>query len=278
MLQLHIFTQKREQNLVQPELNYVIEITKHAGQILREMHRTQIEVNHKSKADLVTAADKASEAYLLREIQRHFPTHSINAEESGQHLGDNQHQWFVDPLDGTVNYAHGMSFFSVSVGYALNGQLELGAVYDPLMDECFYAQRGQGAFLNGRPLQVSKTEDLINSLLVTGFRFQLLDTAQANFNNFIRFSHLTQGVRRLSSAALELAYIAAGRLDGFWEVSISQWDIAAGALILQEAGGIVTKMFGEPNFMEDPVSILAANPVIHGLMLKELLEERNKQL
>ena len=146
------------------------------------------------------------------------------------------------------------------------------------MDECFYAQRGQGAFLNGRPLQVSKTEDLINSLLVTGFRFQLLDTAQANFNNFIRFSHLTQGVRRLSSAALELAYIAAGRLDGFWEVSISQWDIAAGALILQEAGGIVTKMYGEPNFMEDPVSILAANPVIHGLMLKELLEERNKQL
>ena len=110
MLQLHIFTQKREQNLMQPELNYVIEITKHAGQILREMHRTQIEVNHKSKADLVTAADKASEAYLLGEIQRHFPTHSINAEESGQHLGDNQHQWFIDPLDGTVNYAHGVIF------------------------------------------------------------------------------------------------------------------------------------------------------------------------
>lgn len=262
--------------MTQPNLNLLTDISRHAGGILRDMHRTHIEVQHKSIADLVTAADKASEAYLLSEIQQRFPTHAINAEESGSHAGDGRHQWFIDPLDGTLNYAHGMSFFSVSVGYACDGQLQQGVVYDPLLDECFTAQRGQGAYLNGHLLQVSPTDKLIDALLVTGFKHHLIDTELANFNNFERFSRLTQGVRRLGSVALDLCYVAAGRLDGFWEVSVSQWDVAAGALIVQEAGGIVTRMYGEPDFMAEPVNILAANPHIYPLMLAVLDEEREK--
>ncbi|MCJ7694849.1 MAG: inositol monophosphatase [Anaerolineaceae bacterium] len=257
-----------------PELSFVEEITRHAGQILRDMYGQQIEVHHKSTADLVTAADSASEEYLLGRILKQFPTHAINAEESGSHAGAVDHQWFIDPLDGTINFAHGMSMFSVSVAYAHQGQLELGVVYDPLLDECFTVQRGKGAFMNNHRLQVSKVTDLINSLLVTGFRFGLKDTPLHNFNNFERFSRMTQGVRRLGSAALDLCYVAAGRLEGFWEVAINQWDIAAGALLVQEAGGVVTKMFGESDFMADPISILAANPVLHPLICDILIEER----
>lgn len=253
-----------------PDLNFLINLAQHAGQILRKMYRTEMDVQHKSKADLVTAADKASEAYLLGEIQRFFPSHSINAEESGKHSGDRKHKWFVDPLDGTLNYTHGMPFWSVSIGYELNGQLELGVIYDPLLEELYTAERGKGAYLNGQRLQVSKTDQLIDSLLVTGFRHHLLDTSLANFDHFIRFSRLTQGVRRLGSAALDLAYVAAGRLDGYWEVLLGQWDIAAGVLLVREAGGIVTNMFGEPDPLKEPVSLLAANPVLHSLMLQEL--------
>jgi myo-inositol-1(or 4)-monophosphatase len=259
-----------------PELSFVIDISLHAGQILRDMHRKHIEVQHKSVADLVTAADKAAEEYIIGAILGKFPDHSIKAEESGSHKGNPDHQWFIDPLDGTLNFAHGMSFFSTSIAYALNGQLELGVVYDPLLDECFTAQRSKGAFMNNHRLQVSNTDQLIDSLLVTGFRFSLKDTPRNNFNNFVRFSGLTQGVRRLGSAALDLCYVAAGRLDGFWEVSINTWDIAAGALIVQEAGGVMTKMYGDPDFMSDPVSVLAANPVLHPMFLDVLLEEREK--
>jgi len=270
-------TRKNPQTMQKPHLEFVTDTARHAGQILREMHRQHIEVKHKSVADLVTAADKAAEEYIISTILDKFPDHSIIAEESGSHKADPDHQWYIDPLDGTLNFAHGMSFFSVSIGYAYKGVLELGAVYDPLLDEMFYAQRGKSAFLNGHHLQVSKTDELINSLLVTGFRFSLKDTKDSNFDNFVRFSHLTQGVRRLGSAALDLCYVAAGRLDGFWEVMINTWDIAAGALIVLEAGGVMTKMYGEADFMADPVSILASNPLLHPKLLQVLEEERAKQ-
>ncbi len=261
----------------QPELSFIEEIARSAGNILRENYGKQIEVQHKSTADLVTAADKASEKFLIETILTKFPKHAINAEESGSHSGEANHQWFIDPLDGTINFAHGVPFFSVSVGYAYDGQLELGVIYDPLLDECFTAQRGKGAWLNKHRIQVSKTGKLINCLLVTGFRHYLRDTPQNNFNNFARFSRITQGVRRLGSAALDLAYVAAGRLDGFWEVALHQWDVAAGALLVQEAGGIVTRMYGEPDFMAEPVSILAANPHIYPTMLAILEQEQDKQ-
>lgn len=261
----------------QPELSFVEEIARSAGEILRENYGKQIEVQHKSATDLVTAADKASEKFLIESILAKFPRHAINAEESGSHSGEANHQWFIDPLDGTINFAHGVPFFSVSVGYACDGLLELGVIYDPLLDECFSAQRGKGAWLNGNRIQVSKTNKLIDCLLVTGFRYYLRDTPQNNFNNFARFSRITQGVRRLGSAALDLAYVAAGRLDGFWEVALHQWDVAAGALLVQEAGGIVTRMYGDPDFMAEPVSILAANPAVYPLILDILLEEREKQ-
>ena len=261
----------------QPELSFMEEISRSAGEILRENYGKLIEVQHKSTADLVTAADKASEKFLIETILTKFPKHAINAEESGSHSGEANHQWFIDPLDGTINFAHGVPFFSVSLGYACDGQLELGVIYDPLLDECFTAQRGKGAWLNGDVIQVSKTDKMIDCLLVTGFRHYLRDTPQNNFNNFARFSRITQGVRRLGSAALDLAYVAAGRLDGFWEVALHQWDVAAGALLVQEAGGIVTRMFGKPDFMAEPVSILAANPHIYPMMLAILEQERDKQ-
>lgn len=255
---------------MQPDLDFVIDISKHAGQILREMHRKQIDVQHKDITDLVTAADKAAETFLLDEILSKFPSHSINSEESGKHEGDPNHKWYIDPLDGTLNYAHGMPMFSTSIGYALNGKLELGVIYDPLLDEMFSAQRGHGAFVNGKRLQVSKNQDLIDCLLVTSFKRKLLDTMQSNIDNFFRLSKLTQGVRRLGSAAINLAYVAAGRLDGYWDVTLSQWDAAAGILLVEEAGGVVTKMYGEPDPLNEPVSILAANPTIHSLILEEL--------
>ncbi len=261
---------------MQPTLPLIIECAKTAGAMLRKMQYQDLEIQHKGRTDLVTAADKASEVYLLGEIQRNFPSHSIIAEESGNHQGDPAHQWFVDPLDGTLNYAHGLPFYSVSIGYAHNGRLELGVVYDPSLDECFSVQCGQGTHLNGQVIRISKTNTLIDALLATGFRAALIDTSRSNFNNFLRFSRLTQGVRRFGSAALNLAYVAAGRLDGFWDVSLSQWDVAAGALLVQEAGGIVTKMYGEPEVMSEPVSILAANPVMHEMMLKELLKQRQE--
>lgn len=260
----------------QPDLSFLIEIAQHAGKILRDMHRTQIDVQHKDVTDLVTAADKAAETYILGEILEKFPTHSINAEESGRHDGDGNHQWFIDPLDGTLNYAHGMSMFAVSIGYALNGKLELGVIYDPLLGEMFSAQRGHGAFVNGKPLQVSMAAKLIDCLLVTSFKHKLLDTKQSNIDNFLRLSKLTQNVRRLGSAALNLAYVAAGRLDGYWDVTLSQWDVAAGILLVEEAGGVITKMYGEGDPLGEPVSILAANPVIHALILKELCELKDQ--
>lgn len=274
MLKLPDKSKQGSQIMQKPEINFISQLALQAGKILREMHRQKIDVQYKSEADLVTAADKASETFIINQIKQNFSTHAIYAEESGRHSGNSAHQWYIDPLDGTLNYAHGLSFFSVSIGYAVDGQLELGAIYDPLLDELFTAQRGQGTFVNGKRMYVSKTDQLIDSLLVTGFKHSLIDTPQANFKNFIRLSRQTQGVRRLGSAALDIAYVAAGRLDGYWEISTNPWDIAAGALMVQESGGMVTGLYGEPDFIKEPVSILAANPTMHKLILSELIKEQ----
>lgn len=245
-------------------------LARQAGVILRASYGTHLHIQHKGTIDLVTEADRASEAFLLGEIQRRFPGQRVVAEESGELNGHAGQAWYVDPLDGTVNYAHGVPIFSVSLAYAEEGQVKLGVVYDPMRRECFSAQRGRGAWLNGVPLHVAQARDLDHSLLVTGFPYDIRTNPQNNLEHYARLALRSQGVRRLGSAALDLSYVAAGRFDGYWEIRLGAWDLAAGALIAQEAGAVVTKLSGDPDYLLPPFSILAANPVIHDLLLKEL--------
>lgn len=257
----------------QPDLQFVKDLALGAGDILRSFIGKDKDIHHKGITDLVTAADHAAEKFIIDAIRQNYPQHAIYAEESGKLSGNANLQWYIDPLDGTVNFAHGVPIFSVSIAFAINGQVQLGVIYDPVQQECFFAERGKGAYLNDAALHVSETAQLIDCLLVTGFPYNLMKTERNNLNNFAHFSLISQGVRRLGSAALDLCYVAAGRLDGFWEQSIKPWDIAAGALIVEEAGGRVTKMLGDEAYLPEPCSILAANPVIHALMLAELQQK-----
>jgi myo-inositol-1(or 4)-monophosphatase len=249
-----------------------------AGQILRDGYNTEHTVHYKGTIDLVTETDHASESFLIREIQSQFPDSHILAEESGETAGENEGTWFIDPLDGTVNYAHHIPMFCVCIAYAVKGltstglsaSVTLGAVYDPLRDEMFTAERGQGAFLNGKKIQASDTTELQKSLLVTGFPYDTWDTKLDNFKYFERLAKKTQGVRRLGSAALDGCYVAAGRFDGFWEFALRSWDIAAAGLIAEEAGARVTTLDGRADYLSTPISILAAAPGIYEKLLEEL--------
>jgi len=258
---------------MQPTLTYIENLARQAGAILREGYNKEHHVQYKGVIDLVTEVDHQSEAYLLGEVRRDFAEHHIFSEESGIIKGNDDHIWYIDPLDGTVNYAHHVPIFSVSIAYASHGTLSLGAVYDPLRDEMFSAERGKGAHLNGKRLQASSTTELQKSLLVTGFPYDTWNTAQDNFGNFVKFAKLTRGVRRLGSAALDLSYVGAGRFDGFWGLSLKPWDVAAGGLICEEAGVRVTNIRGEADYLSAPQSILATAPGIHALMLEELAKK-----
>jgi myo-inositol-1(or 4)-monophosphatase len=253
-----------------PTLSELERLARAAGAILREGYSKKHEVSYKGVIDLVTEVDHRSEAFLLGEIQGKYPDHHIFTEESGIIKGSDQHIWYIDPLDGTVNYAHHIPIFCVSIAYASNGMLQLGAVYDPMRDEMFSAERGKGAFMNEKPVQASSVTELQKSLLVTGFPYDAWNTAQDNFANFVHFAKLTQGVRRLGSAALDLCYVAAGRFDGFWELSLNPWDVAAGGLIAREAGAQVTNVNGDGDFISPPQSVVAATPGIHDRILQEL--------
>jgi len=259
---------------MKPTLEFVKEISLQAGEILQSFVGHEMGVQHKGRTDLVTKADRASEEFLIQAIRKAFPNHAINAEESGELEGSHEHQWFIDPLDGTLNFAHGVPFYCVSVGYACQGEMTLGVVYDPTRDECFFAERGQRAEMNGQPLHVSNFQDLIDCMLFTGFPNNKWGSPTDNTDNFLRFSQVSQTVRRLGSAALAIAYVAAGRLDGFWEIQINQWDVAAGGLIAREAGGVVTDVYGDPDFLRKPVTMVGANPAIHSQILDVLAEVR----
>jgi myo-inositol-1(or 4)-monophosphatase len=255
---------------MQPTLSYLETLARKAGAILHDGYNTEHQVDYKGVIDLVTEVDHRSEKYLLGEVQRDFPEHHIFSEESGVIEGNADHVWYIDPLDGTVNYAHHIPIFCVSIAYALKGRLTLGAIYDPMRDEMFLAERGKGATLNGKTIQVSTATELQKSLLVTGFPYDAWNTEHDNFNNFIKFGKLSQGVRRLGSAALDLGYVAAGRFDGFWELALKPWDVAAGGLICEEAGAHVTNVKGEADFISPPQSVVATTPGIHARMLEEL--------
>lgn len=255
-----------------PTLSDIESLARRAGEILRADFNPrpgfgrQLHVDHKGEIDLVTDVDRRSEAFILEEIQRRFPSSRVLAEESGAQKGDECCIWYIDPLDGTVNYAHGVPIFSVSIAYQENGVLRLGAVYDPLRDELFSAEAGKGAALNGEPIRVAGETDLDQALLVTGFPYDVRENPENNLDNFTNFVLETQGVRRLGSAALDLCYVAAGRLDGFWEIRLNAWDVAAGGLIAREAGATVTNISGGLDFISQPQSILAANPKLHPQM------------
>jgi myo-inositol-1(or 4)-monophosphatase len=253
-----------------PKLSDLESMARQAGEILRSGYGKRHQIDHKGTIDLVTEIDHLSEAFLLGEIQRNFPDHRVVAEESGEKVGQDCCLWYVDPLDGTVNYAHGLPIFCVSIAYQKDGDLELAVVYDPMRDECFRAARGKGAWMNEAPIQTSETLDLDHSLLVTGFPYDVRTNPDSNLDHFAHFAVRSQGVRRLGSAALDLCYVAAGRFDGFWEIRLGSWDVAAGGLIAQEAGALVTNIHGDEDYMSPPQSIVACNPFIHPRVLAEL--------
>ncbi len=252
-----------------PELEH---LAQQAGAILHAGYNKDHQVAYKGVIDLVTEVDHASEDYLLAEINRRWPGGYIISEESGVTPGDREHTWYVDPLDGTVNYAHGIPFFSVSLAYARQGVMQLGVVYDPMREELFSAERGKGARLNGQTIHVSAANDLRKSLLVTGFPYDAWDSEHDNFANFVRFGKLTQGVRRFGSAALDASYVGAGRFDAFWELSLKPWDVAAGGLVAEEAGATVTNVKNRPDYLSAPQSIVAAAPGIHNQILENLIK------
>ena len=255
-----------------PALLDLERLARGAGAILRDGYNKEHTVHYKGTIDLVTETDHASESFLIGEIQSQFPGSHILAEESGETSGVNEGTWYIDPLDGTVNYAHHIPVFCVSIAYAVKGIVTLAAVYDPLLNELFTAERGKGAFLNGKRIQVSDTDELQKSLLVTGFPYDTWDTKLDNFKYFERLAKKTQGVRRLGSAALDGCYVAAGRFEGFWEFSLRPWDIAAAGLIAEEAGARVTAVDGQAEYLSDHPSILAAAPGVYEKIL-ELLKE-----
>lgn len=228
--------------------------------------------------DLVTEADKASEAVILEILHRHLPNHSILAEESGL-LGNSESEylWAIDPLDGTTNYAHQYPFFCASIGLLIAGVPQVGVIYNPFHDELFRAAKGLGATRNRCPIQVSQTAELSKSLLVSGFAYDRRETSDNNYAEFCHLTHLTQGVRRSGSAALDVAHVACGRVDGYWERGIAPWDVAAGVVLLEEAGGKVTAYDGSPLSIESG-RILATNGHIHASLSQELLQVRGQGL
>jgi len=253
---------------MEPTLNQVIGWAREAGAILRSGFRQKIEIRHKGPIDLVTEMDGRSEALLLDRIRGAFPEHAIYSEESGRLSGQRSSQWYVDPLDGTVNYAHGIPIFSTSIAFASQGELILGVVYDPIHDEMYAAERGKGATLNGKPIHVTGVDRMVNALLVTGFPYTMGNPDMPdNLDIFPRMVKRAQGIRRLGSAALDLCYVAEGRLDGYWELGLHPYDIAAGALILREASGLATQFDGSPDLFASPSTLVAANPILHALMM-----------
>jgi myo-inositol-1(or 4)-monophosphatase len=243
------------------------EFARAGGAILLEGYGRVHAPEKKGRIDLVTEYDRRSEALLLSLIRERFPEHAILAEESGPGGARSARvRWICDPLDGTTNYAHNYPFFGVSVGVEVDGTMAAGAVYDPVRDELFAAAAGLGATLNEAPIRVSRIPDVDDALLVTGFPYDVREHPERHVPLFQEFLMRAQGVRRDGSAALNLCYVAMGRFDGMWEGHLSPWDVAAGSLIVREAGGEVTGYDGEP-FQLDGRRIVAANPVLHAKLL-----------
>jgi len=254
-------------------LNFVVQVARDAGNVLVDRLGRALQVSNKGAIDLVTEADLASEKLIIERIRSHYPRHAILAEESGLSEASGspsaaEWKWIIDPLDGTTNYAHGYPCFCVSIGVERAGKLELGVVYDPMRNEMFAAERGQGATLNERSMRVSKVDDLGRAMVCTGFPYNVRERPDFA-RDFTNFTMHAQAVRRDGSAALDLAYIACGRFDGFWEDGLNPWDLAAGVLLIEEAGGKVTDFNGSALDIYS-AKVMASNGLIHDSMRQVL--------
>ncbi len=255
--------------------DFAREISFEAGTILLKGFRSRKTViSYKSKTDLVTDVDRASEKYLVERISARFPDHTIIAEEGSRKDAPGDYIWYVDPLDGTNNYAHGLPFFCVSIGvFSIKlKKVVAGVVYNPFLDELFTAVRGGGAFLNNKPMRVSLLDDIGVSLVSTGFPYDKALSDNNNLREFNRIILRIQGIRRMGSAAIDLSYVACGRIDGYWEGKLKSWDMAAGSLIVEEAGGRVTTYNGGPFDPEFP-EIVASNGKIHDQLISLLTDD-----
>jgi myo-inositol-1(or 4)-monophosphatase len=251
-------------------LHAAVEIAHEAGALLAELFTQPLEIRYKLRSDLVTVADRRSEALIVGRLRERFPDHAIVAEEGGNHRSASDYCWYVDPLDGTTNYAHGFPIYGVTLGLAYRGEVIAGVVYDPTHQHTYAAERGAGAYLNDRRLHVSTAEKLSESLLGTGFP-PFANNHDLNTKFYFRFTELSHGIRRAGSAALDLCCVAAGRFEAFWELKLHPWDKAAGTLLVTEAGGRVTDVRGAAfNLLGDDVFV--SNGLVHDEMLQVFSE------
>jgi len=251
-------------------LQVAIEAAKEAGKILKQSVGKVRSIEYKEGYDrnLVTEVDKKSEETIVQIIKKHYPSHEILAEERGSQ-GKSKTKWVIDPLDGTTNFTHGLPCFCVSIGVEVEGEIVCGVIYDPNFNELFTAEKGKGAFLNGKRIHVSQQPTLSKSMLVTGFPYNIVENPNHAVERFVNFLMKAQAVRRMGSAAIDLAYVACGRFDGFWEVALNPWDMAAGVLLVDEAGGKVNNFTGG-TFSIYEKEILASNGIIQQEMLELL--------
>ena len=261
-----------------PTLNIAVKAARRAGGIINRASRDveQIKVSAKRDKDFVTEVDKAAEEAIIGVLKTAYPDHAILAEESGA-SGASEHVWIIDPLDGTTNFIHGFPQYAVSIAQAHKGVLQHAVVYDPNRNELFTASKGAGAYLNERRIRVSKRIKLNEVLLGTGFPFRYFEHVDAYLGIFRDMMHKTAGVRRPGAAALDLAWVAAGRIDGFWELGLSPWDMAAGALLITEAGGLVGDLSGEQNYLETG-NIVGGNPKVFSQLLQIIAPHLNAKL
>ena len=254
--------------MVHSVVNIAVGAAHAAGEIMRR-HFQQVDaipVTRKARHDYVSEVDRACEAEIVRHIRRYFPDHAFLCEESGQ-SGDSDRVWVIDPLDGTTNYLHGLPHFAVSIAQRVNGRTEHGVIFDPMREELFTATRGRGALLNDRRIRVSQRKGLEGALLGTGFPYRDLVGLDAYLGMFRDLIQQSAGIRRPGSAALDLAYVAAGRTDGFWELGLAEWDIAAGSLLVREAGGTVTDISGGDRYLQSG-NVIAGGLKVHAALLK----------
>jgi myo-inositol-1(or 4)-monophosphatase len=254
---------------MEPLLNIAISAARQAGDIIvRHMEQVErLKITEKSSNEYFSEVDIKAEQAIINAIHKAYPSHGILAEESGIHDGDNEFVWIIDPVDGTSNYLHGFPFFSVSIALKIKNRIEHGVIYDPLRHECFAASRGRGARLNDRRIRVSKQTQLSASLLGTGVPLRDVALAQRYFPTFEAMIGKCSGVRRTGSAALDLAYVASGRLDGFWEFGLRSWDIAAGSLLIREAGGLISDIHGGDDFLNNG-NVVAGTPKVFKSLLQ----------
>lgn len=246
--------------------SFAVDVAHQAGKLLKKKFNQTHKIQYKGDIDIVTEADKMSENVIIKAIRRIFPAHGILSEESPAITGSGKFRWIIDPLDGTTNYAHGYPVFCVSIALEKEGKIILGVIYDPMREDMFVAAQGKGAYLNNKKLVVSKTHDLSKSLLATGFPYDIRESKENNLDYFNLMAINVRAIRRAGAAAMDLAYLAAGRFDGFWELKLKPWDTAAGCLMVEEAGGKVSNLLGGKWNLLSP-DILASNGLIHRQMI-----------